>query len=59
MRADERIKLAHGTWGNELPADIFVLTPGELRYRRGRSVVLGDASGYWIKVAQEPEATVR
>lgn len=47
---DERIRLAYELWGNELPADIFILTPSEFQNLKDRSVVLKDASRYWIKV---------
>ncbi|MEM4899854.1 MAG: nucleotidyltransferase domain-containing protein [Thermofilum sp.] len=37
LRPDERIKLVYEVWTNELPADIFVLTPSEFQYLKERT----------------------
>ncbi|MEM2739317.1 MAG: nucleotidyltransferase domain-containing protein [Candidatus Bathyarchaeia archaeon] len=50
MRPDDRIKLAYSVWKHTLSADIFILTPAEFHYLKDRSVVLRDASKYWIKI---------
>ncbi|RLI25113.1 nucleotidyltransferase domain-containing protein [Candidatus Bathyarchaeota archaeon] len=50
MRPDERIRLVHTAWKYRLPADIFILTPAEFEYLRDKSVVLRDASRYWVRV---------
>ncbi|MEM0494321.1 MAG: hypothetical protein QXU72_03495 [Thermofilum sp.] len=36
LRPGERIKLVYEVWTNELPADIFVLTPSEFQYLKER-----------------------
>ena len=50
MRPDERIRLVHTAWKYRLPADIFILTPAEFEYLKDKSVVLRDASKYWVKI---------
>lgn len=50
LRPDERIRLAYEVWGNELPADIFILSPSEFQYLKEKSVVLRDATRYWVKI---------
>ncbi|MEM3028453.1 MAG: nucleotidyltransferase domain-containing protein [Candidatus Bathyarchaeia archaeon] len=50
MRPDERIKLAYSIWKHTLSADIFILTPAEFHYLKDKSVILRDASKYWIKI---------
>jgi len=50
LRKDERISLAHRAWRFEKAADIFLLTPEEFKRALEHSVVLRDASRYWIKI---------
>lgn len=50
MRPDERIRLVYTLWRHRVPADIFILTPAEFEYLKDKSVVLRDASRYWVKV---------
>ena len=50
LSRDERISLAYRAWRFKRAADIILLTPEEFRRALERSVVLKDASRYWIKV---------
>ena len=51
MRPDERRHLAYSVWRARRAADIIVLTPEELEEALEKSVVLRDASKYWVRVA--------
>jgi len=50
LRKDERIRLAYRAWRFSKAADIFLLTPEGFERALEHSVVLRDASRYWIKV---------
>jgi len=51
MPLPERIRTVYLLWPQEeLSADIIPLGPGEFERKKGKSVVLRDASRYWIRV---------
>ncbi len=51
MPLSERIRRVYLLWPlEEISADIIPLGPGEFERKRERSIVLRDASRYWIKV---------
>ncbi len=44
----ERLSLLYRLWDKDIDANFVALTPRELRDRLGKSIVLRDASRYWI-----------
>ena len=51
MPLSERIRRVYLLWPlEELSADIIPLGPGEFERKKERSVVLRDASRYWVRV---------
>jgi len=50
LAPDERRHLAYSVWKGRRAADIIILTPGELEEALRRSVILRDASRYWVRV---------
>jgi len=47
---EERLSLLYRLWRWERDATLIPLTPGELRDRLEKSIVLKDASRYWIRL---------
>jgi len=46
----ERLSILYRLWDKRVDADFIALTPRELAERVERSIVLWDASRYWVRV---------
>ncbi len=53
INCTERVSLLYRLWDKDIDANFVALAPRELRDRLRKSIVLRDASRYWIILYEE------